>query len=90
MTEVDSHVAGYHIYKTVWVPSLGGSLVGEMEPTNEQDCHAVCVSQDGCVVGHLEKGTSEKFAQTIFFFLRADKTASCDIIVTDWPTGKSW
>ena len=52
-----------------------------MEPTNEQDCHAVCVRKDGCLVGHLEKGTSGKFAQAIFFFLRTDKTSSCDIIV---------
>ena len=50
MIEVDSHVAGYHKYKTVWVPSLGESLFGEMEPTNEQDCHAVCVRKDWCVV----------------------------------------
>ena len=33
----------------------------------------------------MEKGTSGKFAQIIFFFLRADKTESCDIIVTDRP-----
>ena len=85
MIEVDNHVAGYRIYKTVWEPSLGESLVGEMEPTNEQDCHTVCVKKEGCVVDHLEKGTSGKFAQIIFFFLRANKTASCDIIVTGRP-----
>ena len=67
------------------MPSLGESLVGEMEHPNEKGCHAVCVRKDGCVVGHLEKGTSGKFAQTIFFFLLADKTASCDIIVTGRP-----
>ena len=68
MIEVDSRVARYHIYKTVSVPSIGEFLLGEMEPTNEQDCHAVRVRKDGSVVGHLEKGTSGKFAQTIFSF----------------------
>ena len=58
---VNSHIAGYHIYKTIWVPVVGEELIGEMEPLNPEDAHAVCTKRNGVIVGHLEKGISERF-----------------------------
>ena len=64
---------------------LGETLPAAMEPTNYDDDHAVCVKKDSAIVGHLERGESGRFAQTIFFFLRADSTASCTATVTGQP-----
>ena len=58
------------------VPTVGEILLGDREPDNFEDHHAVCVSEDGRVVGRLERGVSGKFAQLIFFFLRADRNAA--------------
>ena len=83
--EVNSHITGYHVYKDIWIPVLGETLPAVMEPTNYDDDHAVCVKKDGAIVGHLERGESGRFAQTIFFFLRADSTARCIATVTGQP-----
>ena len=44
----------------------------ELEPTNIYDKYAGRVKKDRNEVGHLEKGSSGRFAKTIFFFLRAN------------------
>ena len=49
---------------------------------NIMDKYAVCVKKEETVVGHLEKGTSGRFAKTIFFFLRSDMTGSCHVKIT--------
>ena len=36
------------------------------------DLFAVCVKINEKIVGHLKKGTSGRFAKTIFYFLRND------------------
>ena len=82
---VSSHIAGYHAYKAVWIPVIGEELVCEMEPLNPEDAYAVSVKRDGSIVGHLEKGISERFSQIIFFFLRADRSASCRAIIMGHP-----
>ena len=81
----NSYIAGYHVYKTAWTPVIGEELVGEMEPLNPEDPYAICVMKNGSIVGHLEKGTSERFSQITFFFLRADRSASCRIIIMCHP-----
>ena len=83
--EINSHITGYHVYKNMWVPVLGETLRAMMEPNNIEDDYAVCVKKNELVVGHLERGHSGRFAQTIFFFLRADSTARCDAIITGPP-----
>ena len=80
---VNSHIAGYHVYKEVWIPVIGEELVSEMEPLNPEDAYAVCVKKNGSIVGHLEKGISGRFSQIIFFFLRAG--ASCRVTVMGHP-----
>ena len=60
--ELNSHITGYHVYQTEWVPTIGETLRGEREPDNIEDKHAVCVRRNGRIVGHLEKGASGRFA----------------------------
>ena len=60
-------------------------MLGERGPDNFEDPHAVCVRKDGRVVGHLERGVSGRFAQLIFFFLRADRNARCTVTITGQP-----
>ena len=43
-----------------------------MEPDNRMGKFAVCVKINEKIVGHLKKGTSRRFAKTIFYFLRSD------------------
>ena len=83
--ELHSHINGYHVYKDIWNPVIGENLRGEMEPTNIEDPYAVCVKKENLVVGHLERGYDGKLSQTIYFFLRADQSASCRITVTGHP-----
>ena len=40
------------------------------------DKFAVCVKINEKIVGHLKKGTSGRFAKTIFYFLRSDTYSS--------------
>ena len=32
-------------------------------------------------MGHLQLGKDEKFAKTVFYFLRADEYGSCDVLI---------
>ena len=54
-----------------------------MEPENREDKYAVAViDRESRIVGHLPKGTSGKYAKTVFFFLRADALNICSVEVT--------
>ena len=53
----------------------------EIEPHNPVDKYAVAVKKDEKVIGHLPLGGNEKFAKTIFYFLRADPYAKCNTTV---------
>ena len=46
------------------------------------DKFAVCLKTNEKVVGHLKKGTSGRFAKTIFYFLRSDAHSSAWAKVT--------
>ena len=50
-----------------------------MEPNNIADKYAVCVQENETIVGHLPKGKTGRFANTVFF-LRADEF-SCVAVV---------
>ena len=80
--QVNSHIAGFHVYKTAREPYVGEQLQAEMEPTNAVDKYSVCVKKDNNIVGYIEKGRSGRFAKTIFYFIRADEFATCDVFVT--------
>ncbi len=47
-----------------------------LEPENIVDKYAVCVKKNDTIVGHLPKGPISRFANTIFFSLRADEFSS--------------
>ena len=53
-----------------------------MEPDNRMNKFAVYVKINEKIVGHLKKGTSRRFAKTIFYFLRSDAYSSAWAEVT--------
>ena len=71
--------------KTLWNPLIGEFLSNEREPDNLMDKSAVCVKTENKIVWHLPLGKSDKFAKTIFYFLRADEHSSCKMVVTGKP-----
>ena len=75
-------VVGHHMYKETWIPFVGEKLDTVMQPTDVKDKYAVAISQEGKkkLIGHLHLGESEKFAKTIFYFLKAAKENRCQII----------
>ena len=81
-TDIVSNIKGYHVYKSVWTPTLQEQVYGEIEPCNPVDKNAVAVKKDEKLVGHLPLGENRKFVKTIFYFLRADPYGKCNITVT--------
>ena len=55
-TDIVSNIKGYHVYKSVWTPTLQEQVYGEIEPHNPVDKYAVAVKKDENVVGHLPLG----------------------------------
>ena len=78
-TDIVFNIKGYHVYKSVWTPTLQEQVYGEIEPHNSVDKYAVAFKKDEKVVGHLLLGENAKFAKTIFYFLRADHYGKCNI-----------
>ena len=70
--DLETFIKGHHVYKDIWTPKQGEQLDVLMEPDNRMDKFAVCMKINEKIVGHLKKGTSERFAKTIFYFLRSD------------------
>ena len=65
---------------------MNEKLSNRREPDNSVDKYAVCVVQDeDIIVGHLKKGKCGRFAKTIYYFLRADKSNSCTVVVSGKP-----
>ena len=82
ITEIDTYVKGYHVYKNIWKPTMNKELETEMEPDNVMDKYAVCVNKNTSTVGHLHLGKNGKFARMIFYFLRADQDAEFKVVIT--------
>ena len=61
-TDIVSNIKGYHVYKSVWTPTLQEQVYGEIEPYNSVDKYAAAVKKDEKVVGHLTLGENGKFA----------------------------
>ena len=64
-TDIVFNIKGYHVYKSVWTPTLQEHVYEEIEPHNPVDKYVVAVKKDEKVVGHLplrENGNN-------FFFL---------------------
>lgn len=74
--ETLSTVQGYHVYKSIWVPEIGETLLlTEREPANPKGKYAVCMNmkKNEWTVEHLAVGKTSNFAKKIFYFLRADE-----------------
>ena len=80
--DLETFIKGHHVYKDIRTPKQGEQLVVLMEADNRMDKFAVCVKINEKIVGHLKKGTSGRFAKTIFYFLRSDAYSSAWAKVT--------
>ena len=79
--EIESLVKGYHAYQYQWSPNVDEVLQAKIELTNIVGKYAVCVLLYDRVMGHLKLGKSERFAKTVFYFLRADALSSCIVVI---------
>ena len=54
VTSIDivSNIKRYHVYKSVWTPTLQEQVYGEIEPHNPVDKYAVAFKKDEKVIGH--------------------------------------
>ena len=68
VTSIDivSNIKGYHVYKSVWTPTLQEQVHGEIQPYNPVDKYTVAVKKDEKVIGHLALRGNGKFSKTIF------------------------
>ena len=66
--EFNSFIRGYHVYKDIWEPFVGETLLLKREPTNVRDRSAVAVMQETEVVGHVPYNISSALSM----FLRRD------------------
>ena len=73
---LETFIKGHHVYKDIWTPEQGEQLDVSMEPNNQMDKFAACVKINEKIEGHLKKGTSGRFAKTIFYSLRHDAYSS--------------
>ena len=65
--DLETFIKGHHLYKDIWKPKQGEQLDILMEADNQMDKCKVCVKINEKIVGHLKKGTSGRFAKTIFY-----------------------
>ena len=77
--EFTSYVMGYHEYKDCWTPVKSEMVKAVMEPKNKTDKFAVAVMKNDCLVGHLPKEKTGRFAKMIFYFLRACDSNTCSV-----------
>ena len=74
--DLETFIKVHHVYKDIWTPKQGEQLDVSMEPNNRMDKFPVCVKINEKIAGDLKKGTSGRFAKTIFYFLRSDAYSS--------------
>ena len=80
--DLETFIKGYHIYKNIWTPQLDELLEVSTESDNPVDKFAVAVKKNQNIVRHLKKGKTERFAKTLFYFLRSDPYSKCHAKVT--------
>ena len=62
---------GYHVHKDRSTPVKSEMLKAVVEPKNKEEKFAVAIMKDVCLVGHLSKEKTRKYAEIIFYFLQA-------------------
>ena len=81
-THIRSFVKGYHVHKHWWIPVTEEHLITQAEPSNPVDKYAVGVNKNDLIVGHLPLSKNGKLSKTIFYSLRADRYATCKVVIT--------
>ena len=81
--DIETFVMGYHVYKSIWIPTKDEHLHTVMQAAKELNKYAVAVqTEDSKVVGHFPLGKSDKFAKTIFYYLKTSENNVCVLVVT--------
>ena len=73
--EFQSHATGHHVYKDIWVPTLGEKLSTTAELENHHDKYVVKVLKDNEVVGHVPSDISKYCTSAIL----CGRTIKCEI-----------
>ena len=75
-----------------WKPIIGENLQTRPEHDNIMNKYAAALLKDTQIVGHLTKGESGRYAKTIFYLPRANKSNSAVVTVkgkrTDYGDGQ--
>lgn len=72
----DSCIRGYHVYKNIWTPSLGETLICELEFGNVHDPYAVAVKKASAgTIGHIPRNISA----LCHFFMRRNGIITCQV-----------
>ena len=72
---IEAMVRGYHVYKEIWLATLGEELSCTREVENHRDPFAVAVVKSEVVVGHLPR----KISSICSMFLRRGGTIDCRV-----------
>ena len=80
--EFTLYVMGYHVYTARWTPVKSEMLKVVVAPKNREDKFAVAIMKNDCLVRHLPKEKTGKFAKVIFYFLQACDLNTCSVEIT--------
>ena len=87
--EIEAFVMGYHVYKSIWIPTKDEHLHAVRQVANELDKYAFAVQiKESKVVGHLPLGKPGKFAKTIFYYLKTSENNVCVAVVIGKPVNQ--
>ena len=75
------------LWGIMYIKIVGHLLKSEMlkavvEPKSKEDKFAAAIMKDDCLVGHLPKEKTGKFAKIIFYFLQACDLNTCSVEIT--------
>ena len=70
-----SCIRGYHVYQSIWIPSMGEILDCHRERGNAMDRYAVKVLKNDEIVGHLPK----KISTLCSLFIRRGGLIKCEV-----------
>ena len=66
--EFSLFVRGHHVYCNVWMPVIGEELTLKREPDNSVSKHAVAVTRDGQIVGHISEKIRDTESSLVLLF----------------------
>ena len=73
------------MHNDIWVPKIGKKCSTEREPDNPDSKYAVYVNKNDRIMGHSVNGKPGNFAETIFYFLRAEEYILCKTVIRGKP-----